>query len=150
MACFQLGENDDSGAGDALLARALELVIDGCRAGISLDCGFAGLSKSNRDRLDAAKRSCDLHHDECGVLFFIYDAAHDTTNARDALERACQYGSTADCLDLGVKYLDRELAEPVLDRGQALVDWACPRLTEKRHGKLMRDQAEKCERATKK
>ena len=45
--------------------------------------------------------------------------------------------------------VDRELAEPVPGRGQALIDWACAELAEKRRGKLMRDQAEKCERATK-
>lgn len=150
MACFDLGQHDDSGAGDALLARYLTLAVEGCRAGIALHCGFAGLSKSERDRLDAAKRLCDLHHDRCGDLSSAYAAINDTTNARDALERACQYGNTGACLDLGVKYVDRELAEPVQDRGQALIDWACPKLTEKRHGKLLRDQAEQCERATRK
>jgi hypothetical protein len=150
MACFDLGQHDDSGAGDALLARYLTLAVEGCRAGIALHCGFAGLSKSERDRLDAAKRLCDLHHDRCGELSSAYAANHDTTNARDALERACQYGNTSACLDLGVKYLGQELAEPVPGRGQALIDWACARLAEKPHRKLMRDQAEKCERATKK
>ena len=149
-ACFSLGESDPTGAGDALLARYLKLSVEGCRAGIALNCGFAGLSKSDRDRIDVAERLCDLHRDQCTALFFAYSAVHDMTKARDGLERACQYGNAGACLDLGVKYVDRELAEPVLDRGQALIDWACPKLAENRHGKLLRDQAEKCERATRK
>lgn len=146
-ACFALGENETSAEGDALLARFLELSVEGCRAGIALNCGFAGLSKNERDRIDSAERRCELRRDQCADLFSFYSAAHETTKARDALERACQYGNTSVCLDLGVKYADRELAEPVPGRGQALIDWACQTLAAKRQGKLPRYLADKCDRA---
>ena len=136
-ACFKLGENDPSGDGDAMMAKYLKASVEGCRAGISINCGFAGLSKDDLARIDAAKRLCELHLDRCGELATAYMAEHDTKNARDAFERACQYGNTSVCLELGVKYTGGELTEPVVGRGQALIDWACRR-------KLPRYLADKC------
>lgn len=147
-ACLTLGLADTSAGGDALIAQSWKFSIEGCRAGIADDCEYAKDPRNKAYQQEAAERLCDLRPSDCASLADRYTDMHETTKARDALERACQYGSVENCLDLGAHYLAGTMAEPVVGRGQALVDWACPKLLEKGHGTLRRSLAEKCKSAS--
>jgi hypothetical protein len=106
---------------------------------------MAALGRGMNDRIAVATRLCDLHRDECSTLYYDYSDVHELTNARDAYERACQYGSHAQtCIALAGKYLDGELEEPVLGRGQALIDWACPKLAQLKYGKSTLEYKSRC------
>lgn len=145
QACYNLGAHDPSPVGDALLKKFVELSAEGCRAGIAMDCRMADLSRGVDDRIEAGSRLCELHRDDCTALYYAYFAAHDLLKARDGYERACQYGGYAQtCLALAGKYVDGELAEPVLGRGQALIDWACPKLAQSKHGKTTIEYKARC------
>lgn len=133
-----------------LAAQVAKLAMQGCRAGIASECAMIGFSRNETDELRSAERLCDLRRDGCAQLSAIYERAHDSTNARDALERACQYDATSavgSCMHLGLAYLDGNLKEPVVGRGQALLNWACAKSLERSGGKQSKRTADLCKRA---
>ena len=104
-----------SQTGAAFEARAAALSREGCATGFVNEC-------EEPKQLCAATRSCARYAE---TLL----AANDAAGARDAFELACEYKATTGvCMELGIRYLDGELAEPVPGRGQRLLDLECQRL----------------------
>lgn len=113
----------------ALFARAAELARQGCREDILKECAMRRADWPAEAALDAAQRSCKLSRDDCAQLWRLLDKGDRAEEARNALEIACQYGtSDLDCMELGLSYLDRKYPEPVPGRGQALLDRSCAEL----------------------
>jgi hypothetical protein len=105
-----------SQTGATFEARATTLSREGCAAGLVNEC-------EEPKQLCTATRACARYA-------HMRLAANDATAARDAFELACEYKpSSADtCMELGIRYLDGELPEPVPGRGQRLLDLECHRL----------------------
>lgn len=121
------------------------LSFHGCQDGVASDCLNAYQYGTASDQLDVAQRACELRPEECYRLAGI-QADHKETGARDSFERSCQYGGADGlriCLALGASYLDGTYQEPVPGRGQALIDWVCPKLA-----KGDRERLPACHRAT--
>jgi hypothetical protein len=147
-ACAELGaQSSPSAADDELFARFPQLSKSGCLAGIASECEKATQRGSTSEQLDIAQRLCDLRRDRCGMLAIAYRLTNDAAHEREALERSCEYGERwFDCIELGGGYLDSRFEEPVAGRGQALVDWACPKFAAHAGEAGMR-RAPACQRA---
>lgn len=114
-----------------LLASMFPIALRGCRAGIASECQSATGHGTPGDRLDDAQRLCDLSPMDCIDLALERKYRDDAVGYRDNFERACQYGGenrVGICEQLAAAYVDGTLEEPVPGRGQALLDWACPRI----------------------
>jgi hypothetical protein len=110
----------------ALRARIRELSMEGCRQSISIECDFLIQDDS---LLTVAEQSCMREGLTCLLVAQRYLQLGDKGHARDLFERACQlYTMGAPCLVLGLKYVSKELAEPVPGRGQKLIDFECARI----------------------
>lgn len=97
------------------------------------------------DADDKKKKGADVDVD--AELSFVYSAMKDVSRARDAFERACQYGSPSICIQLGESYLDGTFTEPKPGRAKALLEWACPRVLEYFKGKPPKQFEQICKRA---
>jgi len=102
----------------------------GCKGGIASECVNVTQYGSDGDQLEVAQRLCELQPAECISLAWLDKKRNDVTGERDSFERACEYGPehVAICAGLASSYLDGTFQEPVPGRGQALIDWACPKL----------------------
>lgn len=125
---------------EALLARVPELSREGCDAGILRECGVSS------PKLQTLERACALDFRWCDRLGHEYVRLGQKAQARDTFERTCQYahGSESTCAELGAAYLRNELPEPARGRGQALIDWGCPRLVEKLGAKDVAERITAC------
>ena len=111
---------------DSLVARALPLAREGCRARIESDCFTLGMQDLLSDQQLAEDRMCPVVLPRCLGMSNRYRKLGDLTRARDLVEQVCQYErSLAQCLWLGEDYVAGNLAEPVAGRGEALIAWAC-------------------------
>jgi hypothetical protein len=129
-ACRELSMLDSSSDFRVLTARWQELSVLGCEAGVGEECFVA----DDVDKTIAPRKMlCDLDLN-CAELGMFYQDAGRADLARDTFERACQYGRhpAISCLDLAETYASRKLEEPVVGRGQALLDFACPLLSDSR------------------
>ncbi|MDB4957200.1 MAG: hypothetical protein JWO36_4769, partial [Myxococcales bacterium] len=116
---------------DALEARELPIVVEGCRDGLIDECKALEVTKAgDATRIIAYEQVCKLTHDQCAMVAHAYQRAGASARARDMLERTCQYvaDELAACLELADGYRTGKYPEPVPGRGTALRDWACPRL----------------------
>jgi hypothetical protein len=110
-------------------ARATALAREGCRAGIFAECHWLtrnGLDRSARGF--AFSQICALTAERCGLIS-LYVEGDDLTKARDAEERACQYGRSREqdamCFTLIHDYREGRYREPVPGRGLALAERGC-------------------------
>lgn len=102
---------------EAIAQRADHLGADDCNAGIVATCTLEEAVVAGSELVCSFGR-------QCSTLAQSYLRQGDTRRARDAAERDCQYFANR-CAELGVMYLDGTLPEPVVGRGQALVDFVC-------------------------
>lgn len=130
-----------------LLDRWQQLSAEGCKVGIADECMNFGPETTPAEIVQRAERLCDLRRDQCGQLSFAYTATKDSSRAREAFERACQYGSPSTCLQLAESYRDGTFEEPKPGRGQALLDWGCPKVRDRFKGKLPKYFEAICKRA---
>jgi hypothetical protein len=131
---------------DALSARGDVLSVEGCRAGIAINCVVA--AGSDEDVLKSAERSCDLHREYCVDVAVFYEQRNDPLRVREAKERACEYSSGWwECISLGNDYLDHKLEEPIHGRGQALLDYGCRKAVAQSHATLALANESMCKRA---
>lgn len=115
----------DENARDQLLARVVELGTQGCDAGLFDDCVAIAGKVGPEQQFEVDRQRCRLERRECRFLAQLMEKQGRSSDARDELERSCQYGGPVSCLSLGVAYLDHKYPEPVPGRGQALIDHDC-------------------------
>jgi hypothetical protein len=115
---------------DRIQDRWVALLMQGCRHGIAAECGIVPATASRADQFDNAQRLCDLRPDSCTNLGDLYELRGDKAGERDNWERECEFGKDrwGVCIQLAERYVTGKLEEPVPGRGQALLDWACPKL----------------------
>ncbi|MEO6773712.1 MAG: hypothetical protein ABI467_11945 [Kofleriaceae bacterium] len=124
------------------------LAVAGCDAWILDECSFA--SDDPAKQIVYEKRACKLTASCNRVGTWAQDAGK-LLAARDAYERACQYDEhdAHRCLGLADSYLDHEYPEPVLGRGQALLDWVCRKFEKTLDkGESIVDMLKSCKRMT--
>ncbi|CAN5770767.1 hypothetical protein BH11MYX3_BH11MYX3_27430 [soil metagenome] len=129
QSCFALSELKPREPDHRALSDRIESISEtGCRAWILQECKWSTSDAANQTfrQMQACELSfrCDHYGNslrEQGQLIA----------ARDAYERACQYEEDDKfrCLVLAEGYLDHRDPEPVLGRGQALLDWVCLKLS---------------------
>lgn len=113
---------------DESVARLIEVAQQGCAADLVEDCSAIAQEWPPDGRLEAAQHLCKLSRSGCRLVAYALEEQGEHRQARDAIEVACQYGTSDACLELATAYLDRRYAEPVPGRGQALLDFECQRL----------------------
>jgi hypothetical protein len=113
----------------ALRERVRELSIDGCRQWVTSECNSLQFVVNDDSLLEVAELSCMTESVTCLVVAERYLKLGNKARSRDLFERACQlYTMGAPCLVLGLKYVSKELPEPVPGRGQRLIDFECARI----------------------
>jgi len=126
MACDELSVVPDSPELLPLATKTNELAVAGCSGGIADECRWAVAV----DHSITPRKFLCLMALDCGELAREYERTGQKDLARDAYERACQYGKDPidTCLDLAAKYVSHELTEPVSGRAAGLVNFACPQI----------------------
>ena len=104
--------------------RALSTV--GCAAGIVDECTEARFSSDKWRALAASRTQCLFDRDYCLQLGKDSSEAGKKAEARDAYERACQYGTwRMNCYQLGLEYLTGTFPEPFKGRAGSVLFYAC-------------------------
>lgn len=104
--------------------RSYQLTVDGCRQGVLGECSEASTLDTS---VEPFKRMCDAL-DWCDGLASYYKQHGQLDLSRAALERSCEYtglGGTRACIKLASQYLDGTYVEPIVGRGQELLNFAC-------------------------
>jgi len=125
--CIELLHHAPALGKRTLEQRIFELTLAGCQAGVLSECDLIDPERPVDAQLAADATRCLLRLDRCARLGGRYRGGEDRVRAREAFERACQYGPDprANCVELGLLYRERWLDEPVAGRGRALLAWAC-------------------------
>jgi hypothetical protein len=106
--------------------RTFDLLREGCAIGIESECSTLARQGSRRDRLLAYEEMCRQYSRSCIDLAEHLIERHDPDRARRIAEAACEMGhSRHACEWLGIAYLRHQLAEPVVGRGQQLLERSC-------------------------
>lgn len=115
-----------------LTNRVVELVRQGCAAGITGECDLMlgiRIELDLPDKLLASRQLCSIAHRRCYLLGHVEWT--DVIKRRDLFEHACQYGVDRDaeqaCEELNIAYFFHDYPEPVPGRWMALEEWDCRR-----------------------
>jgi len=125
VSCWNLSQDGEPKA----LERATHLALEGCRAGLLVECRLLQRTGSITASLFAHERLCTLALEQCRS-FSEYDYPDHPEGIRDALERGCQFGTGEErefsCgMVVYSGYLEGKYPEPVPGRALALGEWYC-------------------------
>jgi hypothetical protein len=126
--CWSPLHRNDEGA----LARATELAMEGCQAGLRKECQWLLLHISDHAKWVFAYGHLCHWAADCGDLSYYFKG--EPIKVREIRERGCQYGRGTEkgiaCEAAWRGYLDGTYPEPVPGRGRALVEWSCKQWVE--------------------
>lgn len=128
--------------------RAIELGFEGCAQDILSECAIVVGWAADERAYDSARRLCE-ETDSCHDLSAMARSKHKLDDARDALERECQFNATSSvptCVELAEGYINGLFQEPTSARGWKLLRWACPKIDKDRHSAFLARHP-RCERA---